>query len=84
MISLISCYLNSSFIEALFPIGRLPYFHKFENSFEVYSSKPTNVTKQVELISCYFTTSPAGRADGWAAGEINSKANSAQLSWDLG
>ena len=79
---LISCYLNLSFIEVLFPIGRLPYFHFF--CFEVYSSKPTNVTKQVELISCYFTTSPAGRADGWAAGEINSKANSAQLSWDWG
>ena len=30
----------------------------------MYLSRPTNVTKQVELISCYFTTSPGGRAGG--------------------
>ena len=31
-------------------------------------TRPTNVTKHVELISCYFTTSPGGRADGRVGG----------------
>jgi hypothetical protein len=34
----------------------------------VYLTGPTNVTKQVELISCHFTTSPGGRADGRVGG----------------
>jgi hypothetical protein len=31
-------------------------------------TRPTNVTKHVELIYCYFTTSPGGRADGRVGG----------------
>ena len=38
---------------------------------------------QVEIFS-FFTTSPDGRAAWWAAGEINTKANSVQLNWGLG
>ena len=37
----------------------------------------------VEIFS-FFTTSPDGRAAWWAAGEINTKANSVQLNWGLG
>ena len=39
---------------------------------------------QVEQISCLFTASPGGRAGGRAAGGIETKANSSQLSWDWG
>ena len=42
----------------------------------------SNVTKQVELISCLFTTVQGGWAAGRAAGGIKTNANSAQLSWD--
>ena len=46
---------------------------------------------QMTLISCYFTTIPDGGGTGYVevvaqdmrAGEINNKANSAQLSLDL-
>ena len=46
----------------------------------MYLSRPANVTKQVKLISCFFTTSPGGQSGGGAAGGINNKANSAKLS----
>ena len=38
--------------------------------FLLYWSKPTNVTKQVVLISCYVTTSPGGRTGGWPGGRV--------------
>ena len=50
--------------------GLLPSFKNYENCFELYCNIPTNVTKHVELISCFFTTSPGGRA----AGGIKTKA----------
>ena len=72
-------------LKVIFYWGRLPWwsssiYQNFENGFELNWIIPTIVTKQVELISCLFTTSPGGRA----AGGIRTKANSAQLSWDLG
>jgi hypothetical protein len=73
-----------SFLEVVFPGGCLP---NFKNCSDLYWSRPTNVTKQVVLISCYFTTIPGGRVAGQVAGQtggrvaglIKIKANSAQL-----
>ena len=42
-----------------------------DNFFELYWIRPSNVTKQVELISCLFTTSPDGRPGGWPGGWRN-------------
>jgi hypothetical protein len=71
----VSCY---------FPLLRSS-FRNFCNCFEFRYSRPTTLRKQVLLFSSYFTTIPDGRADGRrAAGEINTKANSAQLSLDWG
>jgi hypothetical protein len=48
------------------PGGRLPSSQNFENYSELYLIRHSNITKQVELISCLFTTSP----EGWAAGRL--------------
>ena len=52
------CWLST--LEVVFQGGRLPNFPNFQNCFDVYWSRPTNVTKQVVLNSCYFTTRPGG------------------------
>jgi hypothetical protein len=52
-------------LEVVFPGSCLPHFQNFENCFELFWSRPTNVTKQVQLISCYFTTSLDGGGAGY-------------------
>ena len=57
---------------------------KFFNCVGLYWTGPTKVTKQVLLISSFFTTFPGGGSGlGWV-GEIKIKANSAQLKLELG
>ena len=68
-------------LKFIFHLGRLPLRLSFTvsiflNGFEVCWSKPTNVTNQAELISCYFPTIPDGRV---GAGGNKIKANSTQL-----
>ena len=41
----------------MYPGVGLPTFQSFVNCFELHWSRPTNVTKHVDLISCQFTTS---------------------------
>jgi hypothetical protein len=78
-----SCFqlLRSSSIKDFFHGGHCPSDQNFVHCFELQWSRPTTLRKQVMLFSSYFTTIPA---DGRTAGEINTKANSAQLSWDWG
>ena len=73
-VKLISSYQKSSSIEVVFPGGRLPSSPNFENCWELYLIRPSNVTKKVELISCLFTTIPGGWAASRAAGGIKNKA----------
>ena len=47
----------------------------FKNCFEVSLDSPTDVRKQVLLISCSITTIPGGWVGGRPAGEIENKAN---------
>ena len=63
-VKLISSYQKSSSIEVVFPGGRLPSSPNFENCWELYLIRPSNVTKKVKLISCLFTTSQGGRPAG--------------------
>ena len=74
-VKLISSYQKSSSIEVVFPGGHLPYSPNFENCWELYLIRPSNVTKKVKLISCLFTTIPSGWVGGRAAGGIKTKAN---------
>ena len=76
--------MRSSSIKDIFHGGHLPSDQNFFNSFEFQWSIPTTLRKQVMLFSSYFTTIPGGWTGGRAAGEINTKDNSAQLSWDWG
>ena len=43
---------------------RLSVTYKFKKIIELYWIRPTNVTKQVEMISCLFTNSPGVRVAG--------------------
>ena len=63
--------------------GPLPSDQHLFDCFEFQWSRPTTLIHKVLLFSSYFTTILDGRMAGRAAGEINTKANSAQLSWDL-
>ena len=77
--------------EIVFQGGRLPFFQKFQNWFRFYLSGPTNVIKQVLLISSNITTCLGGGGwvgvgEGWGwVGEIEIKANPASSwTWSLG
>ena len=55
----------SSFIVAIFYEGRLPFFQNKFNCFWLNQCRPTNVSKQVLIISIYFTTCPGGGGAGY-------------------
>ena len=56
--------INSPLIWVCLSWRLFSIFQNFENSLELYWIIPTIVTKQVEMISCLFTTSPDGRTAG--------------------
>jgi hypothetical protein len=58
-------------MEVIFNGGHLPHFQNFGDCFEMFWGRPLNVTKQVVLISCYFTTSLGRQTGGRAGGCIN-------------
>ena len=71
-------------IEAVFQFAlkNVVVFHLVEK-LRSSSLRLIEVMSVVDIFS-FFTTSPAGRQGGWAAGEINTKANSGQLNWGWG